>query len=236
MGLFKKKRKEFERKIIVEENSIRRETYGYTRLRDNVLYINADGNHKVIQFASSCAAEGKTTVICNLAVSLGYTEKKVLVIDIDFRRPRVNRLFNLSKDKGIAEYLLGSLTKDQIIKKTEYKNVDIITRGAQIDNPSLVLVSEKFKKLINELREEYDYILFDCAPILQVSDYIHVSSLSDGVIFLVAFASTTKSQVAEAVAELNKNNIPILGTVFTMYDRKKDGNAYYSYYNYPDEE
>lgn len=219
---------------------------GYNRLKDNVLYMNADGKNKVIQIESAVAAEGKTTVICNLAVSLGLTEKKVVVVDLDFRRPRVHRLFSISKDLGIAEYILGDMPKEEIIKKTKYANVDVITRGAEIHNASLVLLSEKFKALIEELKQEYDYVLLDCAPVLQVSDYIHISKISDGVLFMVAYAMTTRTQVMEAIKELKNNGAKVLGTVFTMYDKKKDkeigyGGGYYKYgYRYysdtPDEE
>ncbi len=237
--LFKKKKIVPEQsKIIVTENSNRTGS-DYNRLKDNILFMNADGNTKVIQIESSLAHEGKTTVACNLAVSLGFTEKKVIVVDLDFRRPRTHRVFGLTKDNGIAEYMLGTLSKEQVIKKTGFKNVDVLTRGGEIHNSALVLVSEKFKNLIEELRAEYDYVILDCAPVLLVSDYIHISKVSDSVLFLVAYGQTTKTQVADAVKELKKNGIKILGTVFSMYDRKKDKNyglyyyknRYYKYYD-----
>lgn len=220
-------------KIIVGENVSRQTIEGYNRLKDNILYMNADGVKKVIQIESAVKGEAKTTVTCNLAVSLGLTDKKVIVLDLDFYRPRTHRMFGLSKDDGIAEYILGNRKLDEIIKHTSYKNVDLITRGAEIYNSSLVFVSDKFKSMIEELRGKYDYIFLDCPPVLQVSDYIHIAHISDGVLFMVCYASTTKTQVAEAVKELKKNGADILGTVFTMYDRKKDKN-YYSgkYYDY----
>ena len=220
-------------KIIVGEGASLRNTEGYNRLKDNILYMNADGNKKVIQVESAVKGEGKTTVICNLAVSLGLTDKKVIVVDLDFHRPRTHRMFNVSKENGIAEYILNDEKLEKIIKKTEYKNVEIITRGAEIYNSSLVFVSDKFKKLIATLREQYDYVLLDCPPVLQMSDYMHISEVSDGVLFMVAYASTTKTQVADAIKELKKNGTEILGTVFTMYDKKKD-KSYESgnYYNY----
>ena len=194
---------------------------GYDRLRDNILFLNADGNKKVIQVESSVASEGKTTTVCNLAVSLGLTGKKVVVVDLDFRRPKVHREFNLDKDEGIAEYILSGKDLSKIVKKSEYENVDVVTRGAEIHNSSFVFISEKFKALINALKEKYDYVLLDCPPVLLVSDYIHISKVSDGVLFIVAHARTTKSQVLEAVKELKKNGASVLGAVFTMYDKKK---------------
>lgn len=207
-------------KIVINDSTFQPE--GYNKLKDNILFMNADNTKKVIQVESSVKSEGKTTVICNLAVSLGLTNKKVVVVDLDFYRPKVHRVFEIEKEVGIAEYILGTATLDEITKPSGKANVDIITRGAEVQNSALVFVSDKFKSLIKELRETYDYVLLDCAPVLQVSDHIHLSTISDGVIFLVSHANTTRAQVKEAVEELKKNGANILGTVFTMYDKKKD--------------
>lgn len=241
-NLFKKKKRnssQTEYGIVVGENSLSGKMEGYNRLRDNILYINSDNNHKVLQVESSVAHEGKTTIASNLAVTLGMINKKVVVVDLDFRRPRVHRKFELSNDNGIADYMLGNIEKKDLIKATKYKNVDIITRGSKVYNATLILVSDKFKELIKELREEYDYVILDCAPVLQVSDYINILQVSDGVVLLVAYGSTTRNQVVETVKEIKKNGGKILGTVFSMYDKGKAkaygyGNSYYGkgYYNY----
>lgn len=225
-------------KIIVTENSTDYRLEGYNRLRDNILFLNAANNAKVLQIESSVANECKTTVSCNLAVSLGYAGKKVAVVETDFRRSNAHRLLGIDGDTGIAEYVMGKLSKEKIIRHTEYPNVDAITRGGEITNPSLVFISEKFKELIAYLRDNYDFVILDCAPVLQVSDYIHIGKVSDGALLLVAYATTSRNTVADAVEELKKNDIKLLGTVFTMYDRKKDYNnhmAYYKYYGSEDE-
>ncbi len=228
--LFKRKRKLGYETGIVANDFHSKEKRGYDRLRDNILYMNADGKTKVIQIESAISKEGKTTVICNLAVNLGDSEKKVIVVDLDFFHPSTHRILKQSNDNGIAEYMLGNIDKDTLIKHTEFKNVDLITRGAEIYNSSLVLLSDKFKELIADLKEKYDYVLFDCPPVLQVSDYIHICKLSDGVLVMVAYARTTKSQVVEAVKELRKNGANILGTVFTMYDGKEESYYGKNYY------
>ena len=234
MPLFKKKNQSNKMaKIYINEEAKNSQFEDYNRLKDNLLYISTDGSKKVIQVESSVMSEGKTTLVGNLAVSLGQVNKKVLIIDLDFCRPKVHRLFSFSKDNGISDYFLGKITKEELIKKTAYKNVDIITRGAPVYNSSLLLLADKFKNLIAELRNEYDFIFLDCAPVLQVSDYIHIAKVSDGVLFLVAYASTTKAQVVDAIKELRKNGAEILGSVFTMYDINKDGNYYKGrYYKY----
>lgn len=231
---FKRKRNlKPEEKIFIKEDTISNKIESYNRLRDNLLYLNADGNNKVIQIESSISHEGKTTIVCNLAVSLGLTDKKVIVVDLDFRRPRVQHRFDLSIDKGVAEYMLGTLEKSDIIKHSKYRNVDVITRGEKVYNPSVILVSEKFKNFIKELRDEYDYVLLDCAPVLQISEYIHILQVSDGVIFVAAYGSTTKGQISEAVKELRKNGANILGSIMSMYDAKADKRyGYYQNYAY----
>ena len=232
-----------EEKIVVKENEMSNKIESYNRLRDNLLYLNADGKNKVIQIASSISHEGKTTISCNLAVSLGLTDKKVIVVDLDFRRPRVQHRFEVSIDNGIAEYMLGSKEKKDIIKHTKYKNVDVITRGEKVYNPSVILVSDKFKNFIKELRDEYDYVILDCAPVLQVSEYIHILQVSDGVIFIAAYGMTTRAQIAEAIKELRKNGANILGSIMSMYDAKSDKRygyyknyAYYYYYSSREED
>ncbi len=231
--LFKKKTKKAgSGKIIVGGKGENKSAEAYNRLRDNILYMNADGKVKVIQIESAVSGEGKTTVACNLAVSLGLIGNKVLVVDLDFHRPHTHRLFKVEKENGIAEYMLGNMSYDEVVKKTEYENVDIITRGGEIYNASVILVSEKFKKLISSVKGEYDYVILDCPPVLQVSDFIHITKISDGVLFLAHYASTTKAQVSDAVKELKTSGANILGTVFTMYDKKKDGSDSSRYYYY----
>ena len=222
-------------KIVVSDSEQSVVNESYNRLKDNIIYINADGKNKVLQIESSMEHEGKTTILCNLAVALGLTDKKVAVVDLDFRRPRVQQTLNVGIAGGICEYMLDKLGKTDIIKHSAYKNVDVVTRGGEIHNSSLILVSDKFRTFIQELRSEYDFVLLDCAPVLQVSDYIHISQISDGVIFVVAYAATTRNQVSEAVKQLKKNGAKLLGTVFSMYDKKIDkaygygGSDYYKY-------
>lgn len=208
------------------------------RLKDNLLYWAIDGEKKVIQFESSISGEAKTTTNANLAVALGESGKKVIVVDLDFRKPRVHRAFRLENSNGISDYMIDKISKESLIKETEFANVSVITRGSDVQNPTAILTSEKIFNLIKELREKFDFVILDCPPVLMISDYIHIARLSDGVVFNIAFASTKKAQVKDAISLLRKNNIPIIGAVFTFYDPKKANSygeyKYYNYYNYGD--
>ena len=230
----KKRSKKIVRKdeIVVKKDEMSSINECYNTLKDNILFMSGESKPQVIQMESAVEGEGKTTVCTNLAVSLSFNEKKVLVIDLDFRRPRVNRFFALSNDVGLVDYMSDKVTLEEIIKHTEYSGLDVITRGSEIFNPSLLLTSEKFAKLIAASREKYDYIFLDSAPVLQVSEYIHISKVSDGVLFVVAYGKAQKKEIHEASELLKKSGARVLGSVMNFYDVRSGGyygNKYYYY-------
>ncbi len=202
----------------------------YYRLKDNVIYYSDSGKNKVFQIESSISGEGKSTICINLAVALARSGKKVCVMDLDFRRPKMHRSFNINNVDGIAEYMLGDCTKEALIKKTEY-NVDVINRGKATQNTSIIFTSDKFKELIKELKEEYDIILLDCPPVLLVSDYIHISKLSDAVLFIVSSGVTHRGQLKESIELLKRNEVNIFGMVITYKSGSKFSLKYGGYYS-----
>jgi len=229
MNIFKKNNRKLEREesIIITENNNSVINENYNRLKDNILFYSDGGKNKVIQLESSVSGEGKTTVICNLGVSLAYNHKKVVIVDLDFRKPRIHRPFKIANENGLGNYFLNEIDKNTLIKHTSY-GVDIINRGRIIYNSSFLLTSDKFKNLIGELREEYDFVLIDCPPVIQISDYINISKVTDGVVFIVASGITKKSLINESISMLNKNNIKIIGAVMTYTNIKDMHN--YGYY------
>ena len=220
--------------IVVNKNGNEVITESFNRLKDNILFFNADNKVKVIQIISSTACEGKTTVIANLAVTLANNGLKVLLVEGDLRAPRIHHPFNLENNGGIYDYILHNKELKDIVKHTEYK-VDVITRGDKIENPSAVIASDKYKKLIMDAKEQYDYVLIDCPPVLDISDYIHISTVTEGTLFCVAYGQTKKHQVKEAINLLRKSELNILGTVYTMVDANHSKgyiNSRYSSYYY----
>ena len=215
-------------KIVIGRND--GQSDNYYRLKDNVIYFSDGGKNKVFQIESSISGEGKSTVVINLAVALARSGKKVCVLDLDFRRPKMHRSFNLNNVEGISEYMLGECTKEQLIKKTEY-GVDVVNRGKTSQNTSIIFTSDKFKELINELKEEYDIILLDCPPVLLVSDYIHISKLSDAVLFVVSCGVTRRGQLKESIELLKRNDVDVLGLVMTYKNLSKLSLKYGGYYS-----
>ncbi len=227
--LFKKSLKDDEVPQIVV-NRVSGGAVNYSRLKDNIIFSSDNGKNKVFQFESAVSGEGKSTVVANTAVALASSGKKVCVVDLDFRRPMVHKVFEVQNVKGISEFMLGECKKDELVKKTEV-GVDVVNRGKSINNASIIFMSDKFKTLIQELRDEYDVILFDCPPVLLVSDYIHYSALSDMVIFVACIGVTRRSQLKDAYELMLKANANILGTVVTYKNSGKGSSSYGGYYS-----
>ena len=232
MSIFKRKVKDkFDTdipKIIIGDKS--RASDSYYRLKDNVIYFSDNGKNKVFQIESAISGEGKSTVIVNLAVSLAKSGKKVIVLDLDFRRPKIHRVFDIPNFNGLTEYMLGECEKEQVIKSTPY-GVDVINRGKAAQNASIIFTSDKFKNFIEELKGNYDYVLFDCPPVLLVTDYIHISKLSDAILFVVCSGVTRRAQFSEAVELLQRDGSKIFGTVLTYKKNAEFGSRYLKYYS-----
>ena len=202
----------------------------YYRLKDNIIYSSDNGKNKVFQIESAVSGEGKSTVISNTAVALAKSGKKVVIVDLDFRRPKIHRIFEVPNLSGITEYMLDECDQSALIKKTKY-GVDVVNRGKAAHNASIIFTSDKFKQMIEDLKKEYDMVLFDCPPILLVSDYIHFSKLSDMVIFVACAGTTSRVQLKEAYELLKMCNPNILGTVMTYRNQGKFSLRYGGYYN-----
>lgn len=228
-NLFKKKGVEDKIPEIVVSDTPGSVNDCYMRLRDNIIYHSDNGKNKIYQVESAISSEGKSTVVANLAVSLARSGKKVLVVELDFRKPVAHKTFKITNLNGIVEYMLDECSAADVIKNTEY-GVDLLNRGKIAHNTSLIFMSDKFKSLITGLRDKYDVILLDCPPVLQVSDYIHISKISDSVIFVVSSGKVRRSQIKEAISLLNRENVNMFGSVFTIDDVKKTQNGYYGGY------
>ena len=232
MKLFTKKTADNYGYLIAKEAPNSYVTESLHKLIVNLEYANIDQKYKVVQFTSSMQAEGKTTLISNVAYLLAQRGKKVLMVDLDLRRPKVNRIFSVINKLGLTEYLLGKIEKKDLIQHSEDK-VDFIISGEKTTSVVQVLQSQKLQDLFTELRQEYDYILLDTPPVIVVSDALLVNKVADGIIFVVAHGLGRKSMVKEAISSLTRNNVPIIGIAMTQ-DRVNKGNRYGYTYKYYD--
>lgn len=203
----------------------------YNRVLSNVKLANVDNPFKVITITSTTGGELKTTVSSNLAYTASNNNKKAVLLDLDLRKPRIHRVFKVEKEHGIVEYLEDSCDLEKIIKKTE-SGVDVITAGKSIDNPVVVLESQKLKDLINTLKEQYDYVFIDTPPLLACSDASTIASISDGVIYNVALNQAHKKDIRDSLSSLVKQNDNIIGVNITKVKMTKKESYYYYQYGY----
>lgn len=172
-------------------------------LRTNLYSLSPENPLKVISITSTQAKEGKTITVCNMAVTLSLdTEKKILLIDADLRRPTVHRIFNISRKPGLSDLLLGKTDIESLIKKPVVGNLYVIPSGTIISNPAEILSSAKFQDTINKLKEKFSYVLFDTPPILNVTDASVLGAHCDGVFLVVKAGVTQKNLIEEALNSL----------------------------------
>ncbi len=168
----------------------------YKNLRTNLISVLAKTDGKILAITSPNAAEGKSTTSLNIAITLSQLNKKVVMLDTDSRKPSIHKKIKVNNEKGCMDYLLGTHSLDQItVKYNSY--LDIITSGSKVKNPSELFSDVKFMELLEELEDNYDYIVLDTPPINLVSDALIIAQKCDAVV-MVLRANTTKYEAFEA--------------------------------------
>ena len=212
-------------RIITVEQPLSLAAESYRRIKTALEFSNVDKHPQVIQICSSMQGEGKSVTVLNIAATYVEDEKKVLIVDLDFRRPKLHRSFRLENKNGVTDVLAGHVKLEDAIKHGD-NGIDCLNRGEKVPYPTAVIGSENMAKLFADLRKLYDYIIVDSPPILAVSDATLVSRLCDGCLFVVSQAKTEKNAAKESVKILRDNRVNILGCVFTNITTK--GSNYYS--------
>lgn len=216
--------------LITLNNPSSHVTESYKLLRTNLNFINFQNKYQVILFTSGAKEEGKTTTICNLAITLAQSGKRVLLIDADLRLPRVGKIFDIKENQpGLSNMLVEGLILDSVLNKVNnLEKFDILTAGDQQVSPTELLNSDAFEKMILACRKEYDIILIDTPPVLNFADASIVARVTDGEILVVAANETKKSVIVEAKKNIDKVGGVLLGVVLTKVKFKKNSH-YYGY-------
>lgn len=164
-------------------------------LRNNIGFTKNGAEKKVIMLTSSISGEGKTFVATNLALTYALTGKKVVVVGMDIRRPVLAHRFGLNNQQGVTTYLTGQTTdiNSLINQSTENENLYILPAGPIPPNPNELLLSENMKRLIATLRENFDYVIIDTAPIGLVSDSFLIIPYSDIQLYVTRASYSTKN-------------------------------------------
>jgi capsular exopolysaccharide synthesis family protein len=205
----------------------------YRGIRTSILFSLADKEPQSILVTSALAQEGKTTTSANLAIVLAQYGYKVVLIDSDFHRPRVRKLFSIPQEEGLSNLLVGNKEIKDALFETYVKNLYIIPSGPIPPNPSEILGSKRMQVLVSQLKLRFNKIIIDSSPIVPLSDSLVMAKSVDGVVLVVKAGKTPRKVVRAAVEKFEGINAPILGAVLNSVDIKNAG-YYYSrqYYGY----
>lgn len=191
------------KEYIVVDNAKNFLTEQFRHLR-TAIGLYGDTSKKVIMVTSAISGEGKSFISANLATLMSGSNKKVLLVDIDLRNPRLSTFYKATNISGVAEYLNENISIDEIIKRTILPNLFIVAAGKKRANPTELLLNGNLPKLFEKLREKFDYIIVDTAPIDPVSDAYIISPYCDSTLFVVRHGKTPKT-----ILQLLDSNIKV---------------------------
>ncbi|HEV3203250.1 MAG TPA: polysaccharide biosynthesis tyrosine autokinase, partial [Gemmataceae bacterium] len=204
------------------------EAEAFRGLRTALFFSMRGEGHKVIQITSPSMGDGKSTLAANLAVSVAQTGKKVLLIDADFRKPRIHKLFGLTARVGMATVLISETEAGDAIQASGIPGLDILPCGPIPPNPAELLGLTRVKELLDLFREQYDLVLVDSAPLLVVTDPCIVAAHVDGLLLTIRITSDSRP-----AAERSREILATLGArVLGIIVNGMDAQAGYSRYGY----
>lgn len=220
-----------QRMIIVHENPKSPISEAYRTLRTNIQFSSIDETIKSMAVTSTGPGEGKSTVSANIAVTMAQAGKKVLLVDCDLRKPKVQTFFRISNRRGLTNILVENVDyQDVIYSPSDIEGLDVITSGPIPPNPSELLGSKKMKNFIKKLEEEYDTVVLDTPPIALVTDGVVLSTITDGTIIVCAVGQADIEAAKAAKGLLEKVDANILGVVMNKVPIKSGGYYRYHYY------
>lgn len=202
----------------------------FRNVRSSILFKNWSGRPpKTILLTSAVPNEGKTTVTANMAITMALAGARVLLADCDLRRGGVSELFKLPVAPGLSEVLRGSVHWRDAVQETGTRNLDLLARGEVYDQTSEMLLSSKAEEILRELGDEYDYVIFDSAPVLVADDTASFAPKLDTVLFVVRMSSTMARLSGKALDLLYDRQVNVGGVIL---NRSSSNLKEYTYYNY----
>jgi succinoglycan biosynthesis transport protein ExoP len=218
----------------------------YRALRTNIIFLHQEKGIKTLMITSSSLQEGKTINCINTAVTLALGGYRTLLVEADLRRATVAKIFGIDRSPGLSEVilgiapwrevtrnindiLLGGLEMDTLMKSPELANLSIITSGAFPTNPAELLSSHQMSKFIEEVKEEYDFVIFDTTPVLPVTDAVLLSQKVEGTIILYEVGKIARGVLKRTKSHLDTVKANVLGIILNNV-RPEYGPEYYDYH------
>lgn len=214
--------------LVLNDSPFAPRAEAFRKIRTNMQFVDLDGLSKVVLITSALPGEGKSTTACNLAITASETGKRVLLIDADLRRPRATRYLGLPGGIGLTSVLVGSTSVTVAIQPWG-DVLSVLGSGPIPPNPSELLGSGHMRRLLKQLREQYDLIVIDGPPVLPVADAAAMASACDGVVAVIRHGKTRRDQVADMITTLRTVDAKVLGTILNVVPVNRRDGYYHDY-------
>ena len=219
-------------KLVAQSDPKNPAAEAYRVIRTSIQFAQAGKNLQTIMITSCTPDEGKSLTIANLAVVLTQAGKSVLVLDCDMRNPTVHKNFGLSNRVGLSSCISLGTALAEAVQATQVPGLYALTSGVIPPNPSELLGSERMQQLLQEAKEQYDYVLVDVPPVLPVTDALLVSRIVDGVIIVIDSGNVKVEAARDVKQSLLGAGANILGVVLNKVRSEHHGYGYGYYYYY----
>ncbi|MBI4954878.1 MAG: polysaccharide biosynthesis tyrosine autokinase [Myxococcales bacterium] len=203
-------------------------------IRTNLMFMAPDHPYRLLLVTSAGPVEGKTTVACSIAVAMAQAGQRVVLVDCDLRRPRIHRVFAESNDRGVTTVLMDMALDDALVE-TQVPNLTVITSGPVPPNPAELFHSDRFRRLLEDLKGRFDRVVIDSPPVVAVTDATILSTLVDGTVVVARAFHTRKELARHAVRSIRDVDGKIAGTVLNAVDFSRLEYKYSYYYYQRDE-
>jgi len=201
-------------------------------IRSNLEFLSTTEGSKMLAITSTISGEGKTFVAMNLAGIIAFSEKKVIILDLDMRKPKIHVGFGVPNDKGMSTILINRNTIEECIYQSSLVNLDFITAGPVPPNPSELIISSRMLEVVNELKTKYDLIVIDNPPVGLVTDGIRIIKMADYPVYVFRENYSKRNFVQNVRKLIRDNNIKNLSIILNSVDIKRSGYGYSGVYDY----
>lgn len=199
-------------------------------LRANIQFASLDKEIKTVALTSVIPSEGKTTLSCFLGISIAESGKKTVIVECDYRHPMVAKNFDVDGERTKPDKNSDKKI-DAALKKTSVDNLWVLDMKCKITNPVELICSEAYANMVEKLKQDFDFVIFDTPPLGAFIDAAHISTLADGTVLVIRQGQVERRAAKDVIEQLKKANANILGAVINNVKVKKVG-YYYNYYHY----
>jgi len=200
----------------------------YRSVRTAICFSALGSSHRVIQISSPAAGDGKSTLALNLSISLAMSGKRTILIESDFRRPKVHKLTGVDNKRGVVDVLRGDSEVADAVQSTSVDSFFVMPCGSRPKNPAELLSRPEYEQLLEVLRQQYDYVIIDTPPVLAVTDPTSVAPRVDGVLIAMRLSRHTRDLGRRTLEQLRDVGATVSGIVINGVE-ESDGYGYGSY-------